>query len=192
MNEITPIQPIDLTTVASDDTQALTHFAYDAIRLADRVNHALGETDLSTDTLKSETIDLYALQQLALLYAEHVLHKTDWINLHRYVAQLAVSEGAQSAWQWQAMDLMSFALSDYLADAPNAGDALLHEMMVLTRQGAADRLHDAYRQRHVNAYDDLRDALAHGRLDQDNTLDDLCTAVVAQRSSHSADPRTPS
>lgn len=156
-------------------------FVYQAIQVADSVHQTLGHTDLSPAALRGETVDLFALQQLALLYAEQALTKTDWINLHGYVAQLAVTEGAQSLWQWQAMDLMAFALNDYLADRPAAGDALLHEVVALTRQGAADRVHDAYRRWGRDYF-----GLARTDLADDGTLDGLCETVVARRHTPSA------
>lgn len=167
---------VNLSTVRPDNAADSERFLYDTLRVVDRVNQALGHHDLSVAALKAEAADLVALQQLALVYAKQALDKADWINLHRYVAQLAVAEGAQSAWQWQAMDLMSFALSDYLADRPDAGDARLHALVAITRQGAADRLHDLYRRAQVNVYNDVRQGL-----EGNNTLDGLCQTVIAQR-----------
>ncbi|WP_111747125.1 hypothetical protein [Salinisphaera orenii] len=175
------IDRADRGAITIDERDNATQFLREAV--ADRVNQALDHTDLSPTALRSETADLLALQQLALLYAEVALNKTDWIHLHCYVAQLAVTEGAQSLWQWQAMDLMAFTLHDYLADRPDAGDALLHEIVAFTRQGAAGAIHDAYRRAGRHHYNAIRSERA-----DDGTLDNLCAMVVARRHASGATP----
>ena len=176
-------QPIDLYSVYHHDAEASTRFLGDVVDIVDRVNQTLGYEGLPSAALQCETADLYGLQRLALLYAETALDKSDWITLHRYVAQLAVADGAQSPWPWQAMDLMDFALSDYLADHPAAGDPLLHEIVAVTRQGAADAIHDVYRRSRCNLYDAIRSDRAH-----DGTLDDLCETVIARRPGRATEP----
>lgn len=153
-----------------------TRSSADAIALIDRVNRALGYTALSTDALHAETADIYGLQQLARAYAEYVFDKNDWINLSHYIAQLAVVEGAISAWQWTAPDLTSFALSDYLTDRPAAGDALRHEITSLLRRNHDGRVHDQYRN---TGFDTLR--AAREIFDRDGTTDEVCATVVTTR-----------
>ena len=91
-------QTIDLYSVYHHDAEAATRFLGAVVDIVDRVNQTLGYEGLSSAALQCETADLYGLQRLALLYAETALDKSDWITLHRYVAQLAVADGAQSPW----------------------------------------------------------------------------------------------
>ena len=158
-------------------------FLREAITIAGRINEALGHTDLSPTALLGEVVDMYALQQLALRYAEQVLDHADWIRLAQYIAHLGVVEGAISTWQWTGSDLMAFALGDYLADCPDAGDALLHETARLIRQGATRRFAETYRR---SGIDTLR--LACEAYERGEAGDGLCVALVSARSTGKTKP----
>ncbi len=168
-----------------NDAQGAKRFLSDAIRIVARVNQALGGNAPSSAALKSATVGLHALQQLALRYAEQALTKAEWIDLHRYVAQLAASEGVRSVRLRPDVDLMSLALSDYLEDDDEAGDTLLRELIELTRQGAADRLRGVYLRARIDFYDQWCAAL-----EEDAALDNLCETVVERRADNARHSRS--
>lgn len=149
---------------------------FEAITLADQMNQALGYTDLSPGALRTEAYSLFVLQRLTLRYAEQCLGPTDWLVVGRYAERLSRGERVTSTWPWKDIDLLNFALHDYLADHRKAGSGLLHEAVTIMRGNADDAWHDTYRRTGNNEYDAL-----YATLEEEGELDAICENVVKQR-----------